>query len=131
MFLEINEFRKEFMGKYYYPFTLEDIDRIESQPNVDLIMDYNESDELVALAVISVIESLTRKTLTIEDFIVSKKYRGQGYGKGLLDEILHYAKCSGIKCIEVATKVKNLPAKKLYEKAGFKDREQVSYRLWL
>jgi len=130
MLKEINEFRKEFMGEHYYPFKIEDLDRIEKQPNVDLIMDYNENDELVALAVVSLTESLTRKVLIIEDFIVSKEYRGQGYGKNLLDEIIHYARRNGIKCIEVATKKDNIPAQKLYEGAGFKNREQVSYRLW-
>jgi len=125
---KINEFRKEFMGEYYFPIAEEDLEEMKSQPNVWFI---ELKEEIVALAIVSFVISLTRRTLTIEDFIVDKNYRKQGYGKRLMQQIIDFAKSKYIHCIDISCKKENYPARRLYEKMGFKNRKQVSYRLWL
>jgi len=118
---QLNEFRKEFMGKYYKP--------IKTLPE-----DYVcvvEDMKIIGLAVINIVNSLTRKALVIEDFIIDKEHRNQGYGTELIQEIVGMAKRKKVDCIEVTIKKTNKQAIALYKKFRFKDRDNMSYRLWL
>ena len=118
---KINEFRKELMGKHYKP-----IKKINFE-----ILYFINTEGIIGLAVINIVNSLTKKALVIEDLIVDKKYRGQGYGAKLIKGIIQLAKKEKVDCIEVLTKDSNKIAQKLYKKFGFKDRRNISYRIWL
>lgn len=96
-----------------------------------MVYRHKKKEEIVALAIVSLVISLTRRALTIEDFIVDKNHRRQGYGKQLMQQIIDFAKSKYIHCVDVATKKENYPARKLDESMGFINRKQVSYRLWL
>lgn len=130
MLNEINEFRKEFMGEYYFPENEKWLKELKKQPNIWTIT-IEENGRTIAFALLSFTITLTRRVLIIEDFVVNKDYRHQGYGKQLLQMIIDFAKKRYIHCIEVATKQDNLTTRKMYEAIGFTDRKQVSYRLWL
>lgn len=128
---QINEFREEFMGKHYQPLKNHDIERIENQKNVSLLR-YIDGNDLIAFAIVSFVETLTRKVLRIEDLIVEKEHRNKGIGKQFLKEVLiPFAESHKVDCIEVNTKKENKIAQKLYERFNFKNRGQIAYRLWL
>ncbi len=128
---KINEVRKEFMGEHYKEWKEDDLKRFLNQPQTRLLtMEYEEGGA-VNMAVINIVESFTRKSLVIEDFIVDKEWRGIGWGTKLLDKIIELARKINADCIEVATKSDNEAANKLYQRAGFKDRNNTSYRLWI
>jgi len=126
---KINEARKEFMGKYYKEWKDSDLKRFLNQSQTKLLT--MEHEDAVNLAVISIVESLTRKSLVIEDLMVDKEWRGIGWGTKLLDKIIELAKQINADCIEVATKANNETANKMYQKAGFINRNNISYRLWI
>ena len=129
----INEFRKEFMKSYYKEWKQEDLDRVLNQPQVKLLtMEWkDQNDMLVALTTIHFVESLTRKSLIIEDFIVDKMCRNMGFGTQLLQRVIDLAKEIKADCVEVCTPQNAEVAKLLYEKFGFKNRKNITYRLWL
>jgi ribosomal protein S18 acetylase RimI-like enzyme len=118
---QFNEFRKEFMGKYYKPI------KVMPEDYICIIEDM----KIIGLAVINIVNSLTRKALVIEDFIIDKEYRNQGHGTELMEKIIGVAKRKKVNCIEVATKKTNKQAIAFYKKFKFKDRNNIAYRLWL
>jgi len=124
---KINEFRKEFCGKHHKPIAQGDWDRIKKQIYV---IRYVE-EELIGLATMFIVESLTKKALIIEDIIIDRRYRKMGYGSKILQMIIDFAKKKKVDCIEVCTKKDNKIAQGLYLKFGFKDRKNIALRLWL
>lgn len=131
---KINEFRKEFQGKYYKPLSKDDYLRKKfGDANINFFIPLQSTKEkgLIGLATIYIIDSLTRTSLVIEDFIIDKKYRNQGYGIQLMKDIIEIAKKMKVDCIEICTKKENKIAQKLLSKFNFKDRRNIAYRLWL
>ncbi len=103
--MQIEKFRKEFMGKHYKP--------------------------LVGSVSCYFADTLTRKALVFDEFIIDKKYRSQGYGTILMKEVIRMAKKHKVDCIEATVKKDNKKALKFYEKFGCKDRKNIALRLWL
>jgi GNAT superfamily N-acetyltransferase len=122
---KINEFRKEMMGKYYKSIGLNDINRINKQNNVYIAYCF------VGIAVVSVIETLTKKVMLIDEFVIDKKNRCNGYGTILMEFIIYFAKKKKVDCIELCTKDSNKTAQKFYKGLGFKDRKNMTLRMWL
>ena len=56
----------------------------------------------------------------IYNIAVSKKYRVQGVGSALLNNLLEYSKKLGLSFLSLEVRVSNLSAIKFYEKLGFK-----------
>ena len=117
------------MGTHYKPWTQDDLKRFSDQPQTRILT--IEYQGLVGLATLHVVESLTRKSLIIEDFIIDKNFRNMGFGTQLLQKIMDFGKEIKADCIEVATQKNNEIAKRMYEKAEFKNRQNLTYRLWL
>ncbi len=63
------------------------------------------------------------------DVIVDKKYRGKGYGTKLLQGILSFAKNNLAQKAYLQVVANNYPAKKLYNKIGFKETYKYWYRV--
>ncbi len=55
----------------------------------------------------------------IQEFFIHQNYRGQGIGKQLIDEIMHYADQNNLKSIEVTTNKKRTENVLIYENLGF------------
>ena len=126
---KLNEFRKEFMGKYYKPLTQNEWNFIIYQPGV-YVLELHINQELVGIIFTHTIQNLTRNVLFIDDLIVDKNYRGMGIGKLLCQQVIKIAKDMEISCVEVLFKEGN-KVKKLYESLGFTDRKNKLYRLYL
>lgn len=127
---KINEFIREFQGKYFQKISEKDWKRKVNQNKVFTLMVYSE-DVLIGLAFLYVIESLTRKALVIEDIIIDKKFRKKGYGTVLLKDIIKCAKGLKVDCVDVCFRKTNKTAQRMYSKLGFKSRKNIAYRLWL
>ncbi len=65
--------------------------------------------------------------INIHDFIVSPKFRKQGIGLFLLNEIARYALEKGYCRINLEVRHDNLKAQNLYKKAGFKECQSPNY----
>jgi len=55
----------------------------------------------------------------IQEFFIYQKYRGQGVGKLLINEILSFAEKNALKSIEVTTNKKRVENVAIYESLGF------------
>lgn len=55
----------------------------------------------------------------IQEFFIHQKYRGQGVGRLLINEILDFAEKNGLKSIEVTTNKKRVENVAIYENLGF------------
>lgn len=119
------------MGKHYKPLSFTDMERINKQKNIGLHLLFDEKEKLVGMTVTSIVETLTRKVLLIDEFIIDKKNRSKGYGTELMKRIMDFANKSKVSCMEVFTKDSNKIAQKLYKKFGFEDRKNIALRLWL
>jgi len=126
----INKFAKELSGEYYKEIVQADFDRKLNQGTTKF-MTLDKNGETISLATLHFVESITRKSLVIEDLIVAEEYREQGWGKDLVEQIIKLGEKMEVDCIEVCTKKNNKKARRLYEKQGFKERNNVPYRLWL
>lgn len=56
----------------------------------------------------------------IQEFFVHEKYRGQGIGRLLINEILNFAEEHNLKSIEVTTNKKRVENVAIYENLGFR-----------
>ncbi len=70
--------------------------------------------------------AIERDCIGIFDIVVDKCFRGNGYGKDIMDGILSEAKMLGVKTAYLAVVVGNQPAENLYSKIGFTE----VYRYW-
>ena len=55
----------------------------------------------------------------IQEFFIHQNYRGQGIGRQLINEILHYADQNNLKSIEVTTNKRRVENVLIYENLGF------------
>jgi ribosomal protein S18 acetylase RimI-like enzyme len=55
----------------------------------------------------------------IEDMIIDEKYRGQGLGRMLMEELIKIAKKKKAKKINLTSRSQRVEARKLYESLGF------------
>ncbi|WP_281634113.1 GNAT family N-acetyltransferase [Flavobacterium luteolum] len=55
----------------------------------------------------------------IQEFFIHQKYRGQGVGRVLINEILNFAEKNNLKSIEVTTNKKRVENVAIYENLGF------------
>lgn len=67
----------------------------------------------------------------IEDVIVDEKFRGQGLGRGIMEELIKIAKEKNIALIDLTSNPKRIAARKLYESLGFEIYDTGVFRLKL
>lgn len=65
------------------------------------------------------------KIPTIVNFGILKEYRGNGYSKALLSHLLKIIKLNGFDIVKIKVKSTNVPAINLYEKLGFRKKNEV------
>ena len=55
----------------------------------------------------------------IQEFFIHQKYRGQGVGRKLIDEIINYSAENDLKSVEVTTNKRRVENVLIYENLGF------------
>lgn len=63
--------------------------------------------------------------ITWYGIVISQGFRGMGYSKLLLKELLSFAKLIGVQRINLSVDVTNIPAIKSYTSVGFKKYDRV------
>ena len=100
------------------------------EKNVHIYVMQTDDEELVGMATIVVERKLIHggsKVAHIEDVVVDQKYRGMGYGKVLLDNLMRKSKNFGCYKIILNCDKKNIG---FYEKHGFQQKN-VEMSLYL
>lgn len=78
-----------------------------------------DQGKLVGLGWIFARQTMLRKQAVVEDMIVDENYRGKGYGKKMLLELIDWARQQGVDTIELTSNPKRIAANELYKKVGF------------
>lgn len=88
------------------------------------LMIVEDDDIIIGTCHLTIIPSLTfmaSKRMQIEAVRVSRKYRGRGVGKWMIDRAILYAKKNKASIVQLTTNKVRKSVKKFYEKMGFKD----------
>jgi ribosomal protein S18 acetylase RimI-like enzyme len=64
----------------------------------------------------------------IEDVVVDESARGKGLGEALTAEAIRLAREAGARTVDLTSRPSRKAAGRLYEKAGFEERETRVYR---
>jgi ribosomal protein S18 acetylase RimI-like enzyme len=67
--------------------------------------------------------------LGLFDIVVDKAYRNTGVGFLIVENILRWGRKQGSETAYLQVMVNNVPANKLYEKMGFRERYRYWYRM--
>ncbi len=86
---------------------------------------------LVGIAVVNIVETLSTRIGDIDDVVVLTSYHGQGIAKRLLDEIMAVAKAKHVGLLRLTSAPKREAANCLYTNYGFKQKDTNSYRYFL
>lgn len=92
---------------------------------------HRENGKAVAMVALYCIPLLSRRLAVIEEVATLPAYRRLGFSRGLLEQALAAAKTWGADVVELTTRQNNIPAQRLFESLGFKDRQQKAMRLIL
>lgn len=100
---------------------------IVSSPAVTVLLARSES-EIVGTLTLVTFPIPTAYRAWIEDVIVDDSARGQGVGMLLTEEALKLAKEAGARTVDLTTRPSRVAAGRLYERAGFTQRDTRVYR---
>jgi ribosomal protein S18 acetylase RimI-like enzyme len=100
---------------------------VVSSPAVTVLLARNESDIVGTLTLVT-FPIPTAYRAWIEDVIVDDTARGQGVGMLLTEEALKRAKEAGARTVDLTTRPSRVAAGRLYERAGFTQRDTRVYR---
>ncbi len=98
------------------------IDMLENPNEVLFVIDKNEN--IIGYAALQIQEKTT-KSIWIEEIIIDKNYRNNGYGKRLIEEILKFAKENKCQRIELNCWSFNDVALKFYNKLEFNQQRVI------
>lgn len=110
--------------------TLSELEAIVHDKNI-ILMVVRDTDRIIGMATLYVIQKIGRRNGLLEDVIVSAQYRGQGLGERLMRVIIDMAKENSVGSITLTSRSIRVAAHKLYEKLGFKKRETDVFKLVL
>ena len=108
-----------------------DIEELIADPKCHCVV-AELSDEVIGFGALVRYNSPSKGEVgRIEDVIIDEKYRGMGYGKAILKELISIANEENISQIDMTSKRIRSEAHKLYESLGFIIRESDIFRLKL
>ncbi len=110
--------------------SVNDLSLMLAEQNTILIV-ARDSEKLVGMATLYVIQKVGRRTAHLEDVVVLESYRGQGIGEKLVRAVISAGRSSGVMHIHLTSHPDRVAAHKLYEKLGFKKRETDVLKLTL
>ncbi|MCI6575105.1 MAG: GNAT family N-acetyltransferase [Actinomycetaceae bacterium] len=116
------------------PMTLEQLRELLAQDSLTLLAfrpdEPNADGERPILGMLSLVifHIPTGWRAWIEDVVVDDAARGQGAGKALVDAATHIAQEKGVKSVDLTSRPSREAANRLYQRAGFAQRETNVYR---
>lgn len=88
-----------------------------------------EEDHIIGCASLCVFDSPTGKKASIEEVVISSAYRGQHFGKQLMECVIEYAKSLAPITLQLTSRPQTVVANALYRSLGFLKRETNAYRM--
>lgn len=101
---------------------------IISQENTHLFF-LLADQEIAGMLTVGIYHSPTGGKAWIEDVVMDKKYRGQGFSKQLVTHAVRFVKEQGIPLIMLTSNPTRIAANKLYQKLGFEQKQTNVYRM--
>ena len=86
-----------------------------------------EGGHIVAAGSLCVMHNLEFTIASVESVVVSSSYRGRGYGKMLVENLINEAKRLGVRSIHLTSNPRRIAANNLYQKLGFVKYETNCY----
>lgn len=100
---------------------------VSSSTHLFALMD---GERVIGTASLCVYYSPTGQKASVEDVVVSSRYRGQGLGKLLLEHVISFARKElGDVDLHLTSRPERVEANSLYQKLGFEKRETNAYVL--
>lgn len=105
--------------------------KILSNPEIGEILVLKIDNKIVGMVSLlySISTALGGKVAILEDMIIDKGYRNEGFGKELLNEAINFAKDRNCLRLTLLTDFNNDTAINFYQRAGFKKSEMIPMRL--
>lgn len=111
-------------------FTQTDLMLVLKDANCHLYVIQND-EHIVGCATLCFFHSPTGTKASIEDVVVSSDYRGQHFGKKLMEFVLDQARQLAPIELHLTSNPKRVAANKLYQSLGFQKKETNCYRMML
>ena len=90
----------------------------------------DDDDHIAGCATLCVYDSPTGQKASLEDVVVSSKYRGQGLGELLVQHVISFARRELENVdIHLTSRPHRVAANKLYQNLGFEKRETNAYEM--
>ena len=99
--------------------TPDNLERIVANKNIHLIILKSNTGSIVACATLALVPTPSNLLGFVEDVVVDKEFRGKGYGRIIMQEIITIAKNSNVNQIKLQSNPKRVNANILYKKLGF------------
>jgi len=71
------------------------------------------------------------RTAFIDELLIDERFRGRGIGREVVDQVIEYARALGVQNLLLEVTESNLPARRLYQSAGFLDRKYRLMSKWI
>lgn len=115
------------------PIDREKIEELIESPYHDILLAVNEKDEVVAMAIMSVVMTTLERNAYLEDLVVSSACRGQGIGGKMLEAIKEWGRQKGCRRLEFtsSSREKKEGAMGFYESHGAEVRNTNVFRVEL
>ncbi|MBN2418379.1 MAG: GNAT family N-acetyltransferase [Deltaproteobacteria bacterium] len=103
---------------------------IDSESDERIILVAESEGELIGMCSAQTLISTAEgaRAAMVEDMIVSKRYRGQGIGKMIMDEIVEWAKRTGKTRLQLLADRNNTRALWFYNKNGWENTRLICLR---
>jgi ribosomal protein S18 acetylase RimI-like enzyme len=109
------------------PLTRADIARIQSAEAITLLIARCEGT-IAGMLTLVMFPLPTGQRAWIEDVVVDEKFRGRGAGEELTRAAIRIAQVAGARTVDLTSRPSREAAGRLYERAGFQQRDSRVYR---
>jgi ribosomal protein S18 acetylase RimI-like enzyme len=109
------------------PLTRADIARIHSAEAITLLIARCEGT-IAGMLTLVMFPLPTGQRAWIEDVVVDEKFRGRGAGEELTRAAIRIAEAAGARTVDLTSRPSREAAGRLYERAGFQQRDSRVYR---
>lgn len=110
------------------PMDIEEIEDYLAQQSIDLIIFRGDDGDIQGMLTLVTFTIPTGTRAWIEDVVVGDAARGQGAGLQLVEAAIELAHKRGAKTVDLTSRPSREAANRLYQRAGFEQRETNVYR---
>jgi ribosomal protein S18 acetylase RimI-like enzyme len=109
------------------PVTAERLDELLRNPSTQILV-ARLDDEIVGMALLLTLTTLTGRSGYIEEVAVDERARGRGIGTLLIEHVLDRAAAMQLDFVDLTSRSTRVAANRLYRSVGFEVRDTNPYR---